>query len=78
MRIHLTPEVIAILRQPDTPSAVRQAIAALGVNPHPPDARPIPGQPSFFEMFESGFWITFQVIEGGLETIARVLDVEKN
>lgn len=78
MRIHLTPDVIAKLRQSDTPTNVRQAIAALGVNPHPPDARPIPGRPGFFEMFESGFWITFQVIEGGLEMIARVLDVEEN
>ena len=78
MRIHLTPDVIAKLRHTDTRSNVRQAIAALGVNPHPPDAQSIPGQLGFYEIFESGFWITFQVIEGGAETIVRVLDVEEN
>lgn len=77
MRVHLTPEVIATLRQSTTPPAVRQAVASFGVNPYPPDALAVTGRPGFFEIFESGFWIIFQVIEG-TETIIRVLNVEEN
>lgn len=78
MRIHLTPEVIAKLRQANVPASVRQAVAALGANPRPSDARLISEEAGFYELFENGYWIIYQVVEGGLETITRIIDIEEN
>jgi hypothetical protein len=78
MRIHLPPEVINFLRDAATPPEVRRAIRALSINPRPPDALAIPNKPGRYHLFESGFWIVYDVEQDRSETVISVRLIEKN
>ena len=78
MRIHLSQAALITLRNPNTPSAVRQAVATLAINPRPPDALPVRDRPGRYEFFESGFWIVCEIYREALEEVVRVLAIEAN
>lgn len=78
MRIDLPAHVIRVLRNKDTPPEVRAAVAGLGKNPYPPDAKPIEGHHGWLQFFESGYWIVYEVKQDRSETVIGVLDIDKN
>ncbi|GEM_PF-5536375 len=78
MRIQITQEALIVLRQPETPTGVRQAVAALTINPRPPDAAPVTDRPGRYEFFESGFWIVCQSATDNLEEIVIVTAIQPN
>lgn len=78
MRIDLPSSVIAILRHKDTPQAVRVAVAALWIDPLPADKLTVEDKPDRYEIFESGFWIVYEVKQDRGETVVRVLDIAPN
>lgn len=78
MRIHISQAALIVLRNPNTPTEVRQAVASLVINPRPPDAIPVPDRPGRYEFFESGFWIVCETQRTALEEAVRVLAVEEN
>ncbi|MDQ3250144.1 MAG: type II toxin-antitoxin system RelE/ParE family toxin [Chloroflexota bacterium] len=78
MRIHVSQAALIVLRNPDTPTEVRQAVASLAINPRPPDALSVIGKPGDYEFFESGFWIVCEIQLDNLEEVVRVLTVQPN
>jgi hypothetical protein len=78
MRIDLPSAVVAILRNKETPQAVRVAVAALGKQPRPPDAMAVAGRPGRYEIFESGYWIVCEMKQDRGETVVKVLAINKN
>lgn len=78
MRIHISQAALIVLRSPNTPTEVRQAVASLAINPRPPDAIPVVDRPGRYEFFESGFWIVCEMQRNALEEAVRVLAVEEN
>ncbi|MFN8491460.1 MAG: hypothetical protein U0350_27935 [Caldilineaceae bacterium] len=78
MRVDIPSSVMKVFRDPNLPPAVRQVIASLLTNPIPPDALPIPERPGRYEIFESDYWIQFEVLHDREETVAKVLLIESN
>jgi hypothetical protein len=79
MRVHLSREVIEQLHALKEQGApLRQAIEALKQNPMPADVLALENRPSEYELFSSGYWITYEIDRTGAETVIRVSLIEKN
>ncbi len=59
--------------------ALRRRIEALTAEPFPTDALMIPDKPGRYEIFESGYWIIYQVnLSDPGETVLTILLIEAN
>lgn len=84
MRIHLTREVIIMLRRlGDNGAELRRRIEALKRTPRPPDACAFADRPGRYEFFVetgaySGVWVICQQSQDRGETVVTIAAIEEN
>lgn len=77
MRIHVSQAALIVLRDPNTPTEVRQAVASLAVNQKPEWARRTPERTNRYEFPIEGYWIVYEIDNSGAETVIRVEVIEE-
>jgi hypothetical protein len=80
MRIHYNLEVSVFLRNRGAIyERLRRRIESLLKAPIPDDARAILEHPGIYEIFDSGYWIVYEVDKSDPgETVIRVVVIEPN
>ena len=70
MRIHRSKQLTNMWQS--MPHEIRRFVESLLINQRPSGAAPIPEWPRRFEILLASYWIIWQIIEGGGETIILV------